>query len=162
MMRDYSQDKRGKYAIVSFNQGYFSLVEVLERDGDGMVRPWKAQPISTHRRIEALQEIIDGGIASHTFTSFAPSQDPLTFEAMMEAVSSLLPTPDLRPLRANAWTLNQLRHALMDSPGVRYAFVWPVATSGSVDIELDESLPDGVIKQGDKVLCSIRKDEHDG
>ncbi len=75
-------------------------------------------------------------------------------------VASQLPTPiDATPLRANAWTLNQLNRCIMNTPEVRYATEWPTPVLGSVEVELDTSLPDGVIMQGDKVLCNVEEQD---
>lgn len=76
-------------------------------------------------------------------------------------IAPQLPPPlDTTPLRANLWTLDQIRKAFPDAKSPETAQNWLGASVWrGVTVEVDTSLPDGVIKQGDKVLCNVKKDE---
>lgn len=99
-------------------------------------------------------KIVEGTITPVTSTDAQP-QEPLTLDAMMDAVSALPAMPDPTPLRANLWTLDRLRKAFPDAKGT--AQNWFGLVFGGVAIKVDTSLPDGVVMQGDKVLCNIKE-----
>lgn len=88
------------------------------------------------------------------------STPAMTLDEMMEAVNSLPPL-DPTPLRANQWTIDEIRRVFAAAPSNEAAsnelgFAVPF---GAVEVHLDESLEDGIVMQGDKVLCSVKKGE---
>ena len=89
--------------------------------------------------------------------SFAKPVEAITLDEMIDAVQPFLSQPiDTRPFRANSRTLDLLRAVVPTYRQTEQAVDWLGEPLGATIIEVDDSLPDGVIKRGHDVVCHVK------